>query len=416
MKKTLVLAAWVMLMAGCSEKTPVEPKAETPGKTVGWRSDGSGHFQNVQAPVTWNEENKKGIVWRAKVGKGQSSPVVAGDCVFVSAEEDLLTCVDRKTGKVLWQKENGFKSLPPEMKVEEKRAPTDPGCGLATPTPVSDGKHVWTTYGTGIVVCYDRDGNRRWVRYIDLPQMTEYGRSASPVLVDGKLIVSIGHVIALDPVTGKTLWDANEVETMYYGTPAAAKIGEVTVLVTPMGDVVRVADGKLLAREIAGLDYNGPIVRNGVVYFGGVVLTALKLPEKTDGPFKVKTLWETELEGEFFSSPVWHDDILYVAGNEGILFALDAVKGTIVWQKEIPIPSASGMTGEAANIYPSLAVADGKLYLANDAGYMLVLVPGREYKEAAQNEIDDGSGASPVFDGKHLFLRGGDKLYCIGPK
>ncbi|HUU42613.1 MAG TPA: PQQ-binding-like beta-propeller repeat protein, partial [Planctomycetota bacterium] len=294
-----------------------------------------------------------------------------------------------------------------------KRQPADPGCGFSTPTPVTDGTHVYTCYGTGIVVCYDLDGQRQWVRYFDVPQMTEYGRSASCVLVDGKLILSLSGVLALDAADGKTLWDAKDAEAAYYGTPVVVKIDDENVVVTPNGYVLRVSDGKILAASIGLTQYNSPVARDGVVYFGDVAVTAVKLPGKAAEGMKVRTLWEVELEGEIFSSPVWHAGLLYVVSNEGQLFAVDTEKGALAWKKEIPIPSAGGMSMQPANIYGSLALAGGKLYLANDSGHMLVVEPGREYKELSKNYIEEGSGASPVFDAKQLFLRGGEELYCI---
>jgi len=95
---------------------------------------------------------------------------------------------------VLWKKDNGFGSLPPEMKVEENRYPADPTCGHSMASPVTDGRHVWVTYGTGIIACFDLDGNRRWVRCLDKEQNTEYGRSASALLVGGKLLVSVSSL------------------------------------------------------------------------------------------------------------------------------------------------------------------------------------------------------------------------------
>lgn len=397
-----------LVLSGCA-------KEETPHRVFGWRGDGTGRFEKVTPPVKWDSDEGTNILWQTTVGQSFSSPVIAGGKVFVTSEMDMLLCVDRKSGKILWEKDNGFGTLPAGMKVEEKRQPTS--CGFSTPTPVTDGKFVYASYGSGIVVCYDLDGRRRWTRYFDLPPTTEYGRAASPVLVGGKLILSISHLIALDPSTGKTLWEAKEAETTYYGTPAVARIGGKDVLITPAGDCVRVADGKILAKEIAGTEYNSPIVHDSVVYFADVETTAVKLRQADDDAIQPKQLWEAELEGEFFSSPVYHDGLLYAVCNEGILYALDAKTGNVIWKKELEIPSAGGMTAmEPANIYPSLALAGGKIYLSNDTGTMLVLEPGRKYKQISQNLLDDGAGASPAFAGKHLYLRGGEELYCIGSK
>lgn len=416
MTRVMVIVALAVVLSGCGrEEAPAPTKTEVPdvARAFGWRGNGTGRFQNVTPPTTWDGDEGTNILWQTAVGEGYSSPVLTGGKVFVTSEQDLLVCVDRKSGRILWQKDNGFESLPPAIKVEEKRPPTT--CGYSTPTPVTDGNAVYACYATGIVAAYDPTGNRRWVRYFDLPQMTEYGRSASPVLVDGRLLVSISHLIALDAKTGRTLWEATDAEAAYYGTPVVTTIGDVEVVITPAGDCVRVADGRILAREIGGAEYNAPVVHDGVVYFADTVSTALKLPATPSDTIECKELWEVDLEGEFFSSPVYDDGIIYLASNEGVLFALDVGTGKTLWEKPLEIPSASGMA-EPANIYPSLAIAGGMLYLANDTGTMLVLKPGRAYKEIAKNVLDDGGAACPVFDGKCLYLRGGEDLYCIGGK
>ena len=410
MKQVMIVGMLVLLVAGCAREAP--RKAETAVRVFGWRGDGSGRFADVTSPVNWDSDEGTNILWQTLVGESFSSPAVTDQLVFVTSEMDLLVCVDRRTGRILWQKDNGFDTLPDAMKVTEKRHPSS--CGFSTPTPVTDGEFVYASYGSGIVVCYDLAGRRRWTRYFDLPQMTEEGRSASPVLVGGKLLLSISHLIALDATTGKTLWQAKDAGVSY-GTPVCTRAGGVEVVVTPNGDCVRLSDGKILAAGLGGTTHNSPIAHDGVAYFVDVESRAVELPGKVGEKFHCKVLWETELEGEFFSSPVYHDGTVYVVCNEGVLYALDAKTGEVLWKKELEIPSASGMPGlEPANIYPSLALADGKLYLSNDTGTTLVLEPGKEYKELSRNLLDEGAGGSPAFAGKQLFVRGGEELYCIG--
>ena len=383
--------------------------------SLGWRGDGSGRYPDAKPPAQWDIDEGKNILWKTKVGKSQSTPVVAGNRVFVAAERDMLVCVDRSSGKILWTKDNGPAAVPPELKVPEKRPQTSPNCGYSSATPASDGKSVYACYGTGVVVSYDLDGKLRWIRYLDLPQATQYGRAASPVLAAGKLLVSLGGLTALEPQTGKTLWHAAEAKPSY-GTPAAARIGDVDVALTPQGDCVRVADGKILANKLAALTYATPLVHEGVVYYIDSQAVAMRLPTKAADTIQLEKLWQTDdLEGEWFASPLLHEGVLYGASNEGMFYALDARTGKTLFKKELSVASTSGKAGaEAGNLYPSITLAGKHLLVGNDAGEMLVLVPGREYKETAHNYLDKGSGASPVPDGALLFLRGGEQLYCIG--
>ena len=405
----LIPFAWPLLSLAAEPPT-------APG-VIGWRGDGAGIYPGANPPTQWDSDAGKNIRWRTKVGKGQSTPVVAAGRVFLTAEPDLLMCLDRTSGKMLWTKENGYAALPPGTNAPEKLPPTSPNCGYASATPVTDGKSVYATFGTGIAVCYDLEGGRKWIRYLDLPQITQYGRSASPVLADGKLLVSLSGLTALEPQTGATLWDAPAAKSSY-GTPALVKLGDAHIAVTPTGDCVRVADGKILATKLASMKYTSPLAAGNVVYFVDASTVAYRLSGPVGEKIEPERLWENDdVEGEFFASPVCCDGILYCVSNEGTLYALDAKTGKLQWKRELEIRSASGKPGaEPANLYPSPILAGRHLLVGNDAGEMLLLVPGGQYKEAGRASLAGGSGATPVPDGDCLFLRGGRDLYCIGSK
>lgn len=384
---------------------------------VGWRGDGSGCYPQADVPTTWDSEENKNILWRAEVGIGQSSPVAVGGRIFLGAEPDLLVCVDAKTGKVLWKADNGFASLPAEMKVKEKRPPSGKGGGYSVATPATDGTTVYMCHATGIVVAVDVEGKRKWVRYFDVPQITEFGRSSSPVLAGGKVVVTLGGLIALDAATGATAWECKQALPAY-GTPALATIGGVQVLITPNGDAVRLTDGKVLASKLGQLKYSSPLIHEGVVYFGDSPAVALKLPTEAGETLKFAKLWDNDdIEGEIFASPLWHDGMLYIVSNEGNLYALDAATGKAAYTKKLEIPSAGSPPGMPnANLYASPALVGKNLLLANDGGQSLLVAPGKEYKEVGKNSIDVGSGACPVADGKMLLLRGGKWMWAVGAK
>jgi outer membrane protein assembly factor BamB len=143
-----------------------------------------------------------------------------------------------------------------------------------------------------------------------------------------------------------------------------------------------------------------------VVYFAYKRCSALTLGLK-DGKIVAEKLWEQELPGDVISSPLLAGGILFVATAGPVeLLALNARTGEVLLEKELDL---------ATNLYPSLALAGGRLYLSNDQGETLVLEPGHVYKELRHNRMLQGSGASPAFAGPHLFLRCGETLTCIGP-
>src|SRR5262249_29213100 len=76
--------------------------------------------------------------------------------------------------------------------------------GFTSPSPLSDGKHVWVWCGNGVAACYDLDGKRRWITRIETNNLTY---SSSPALADGVFAVYLGKLIGLDAETGKVRWE-----------------------------------------------------------------------------------------------------------------------------------------------------------------------------------------------------------------
>jgi outer membrane protein assembly factor BamB len=372
------------------------PEAELlPSSYFGWRRNGTGRYPDATPPVEWTAG--KNIKWQARVGSGNSSPVISGDRVLVTSEPGLIHCVSRTDGKLLWTADLQAEGPEPARTKERAR-----------PTPVTDGKDVYASFSNGVVACYSLEGKRRWLTKV-LPAPLTYGPSASPVLVDGKLLVDSTRLTALDPATGKEIWKAAEGES-HYGTPAVLSLGGTLLAVSAKGTVIRISDGAVLGKEIApglgGDQAPTPVAQGAVVYFTYRRSSAVRL-DLADGKIRPEKLWEQELPGDVISSPILSDGMLFVATSGSPEYrVLNAATGEILLEKELDLN---------ANLYPSLALAGKHLFLGNDKGDMLVLEPSRVYKEIRHNDLPDGSGASPAFAGPHLLLRGGEILYCIGP-
>jgi outer membrane protein assembly factor BamB len=337
---------------------------------------------------------------------------VVGGKVLATAESDLLICLDAGTGRELWRKTHKISELPPELNAKELKLPAQGGS--ATPTPVSDGRWVYVFLGSGVVASYDLEGNRRWIQWHDLPQTNAYGRTASPLLVGERLLVHFGPLACLDARTGELMWQ-NKRAPAAYGTSATTRIGGVEVVVTPMGDIVRVADGKVLASNLATMFYSSPVIEDGVAYFIDATAIAVQLPEKADEPFTPKELWSVDLEGEFFASPVVHEGLIHTVNKDATYYVLDAKTGKAVVQQTLKL-LPGGQASPDVMVYPSPALAGGHLLIANNAGGANVLQPGREFKELQLNSIGQGTGGSYAFAGKCMFIRGGERLYCVGSR
>ena len=380
------------------------PSVEHP---VGWRGDGSGQYPSADPPTKWSD--KENIVWKAEVGTGISSPVLVGQRVYIAAEPALLICLDAGSGKELWRKAHDISDFPAakHAKTPIQRAEY----GDANAVPVSDGKWIWACYGTGIVACYDLDGKARWVDWFDFRRTTQYARTASPVLIGERLLVHFGPLVCLDAATGRVLWKTEKAEATY-GTPAHARIGDVDVIVTPGGDAVRASDGALLASDLGRCAYSSPLVQGRIVYFIDKSISAVQLPEKAGDQIEGKELWFEDLSGEFYASPVIHDGRIYAVNRSAEFFVIDAKTGKTRLQKTLDLPPAGGTA--TPNVYPSVCLAGKRLFVGNDAGEAIMLELGDEGKAVEVNSLPAGSGSTPVFADRRIYVRGGKILYCIG--
>jgi outer membrane protein assembly factor BamB len=423
---TSLLLAFVTTGSGADNATvPSSTFAvASTGRPVGWRGDGSGLYLAATPVTRWSATEN--VRWKAEVGTGQSSPIVIGQRVFVTAEPDLLICLEAETGKELWRKTHRLSDARPvgaraeAPAVNAKDRVQSSAYGDATPTPVSDGKQVWCFIGTGIVACYDLDGKTRWVNWYDLRQNTMYGRTASPLLIRDRLLVHFGPLACLDAATGKLLWQ-NDNARASYGTPVATRIGEVDVVITPKGHVVRLADGKTLTSDLGNCTYTSPVVQGRMVYFIEGTMTAVQLPEQAAGAraeaLECKELWSGELTGDVFASPLVRGERLYTVGKESNYLVIDTRTGKTIRQQKLQWASperADGARAEAPNVYPSLCLAGNYLFASNDAGDTLLLEPGDQGAVVGTNSLPRGSGATPTFSGKRMFIRSGNLIYCIG--
>ncbi|MGA2616773.1 MAG: PQQ-binding-like beta-propeller repeat protein [Thermoguttaceae bacterium] len=341
----------------------------SPERPVGWRAQGDGQYPSADPVTKWSA--KENVLWRTDVGAGHSSPIVVGRRVLVTAEPDVLVCLDLASGRELWRKVHRLSDLPAALGAQAPKQAEH--YGDATPTPVSDGKWVWVFFNTGIVACHDLAGKCRWLNWYDMRLATGYGRTASPLLVGQRLLVHFGPLVCLEAATGKMLWQ-NPGAKAAYGTPAPARIGDVDVVVTPKGQIVRIADGKILATGLGPCGYTSPVVLGGVVYCIDRDMSAVQLPKESGERIEGRELWAAELEGEFFASPLIHDGRIYAVDRSANYFVIDAASGKTLLKTTLELAPAGRADGP--NIYTSLCLAGKHIFVGNDAGQSMLLEPG----------------------------------------
>src|SRR5262249_55558638 len=229
---------------------------------------------------------------KTRVGAGgYSSPIVARDRVFVTAEMGSLICLDIADGKLLWQKDlfsKDSKDIPADLSRKLMR-----GCGgdskQSTPSPTSNGTLVFYINAMGLCACYDLKGQQKWIRIIETAQDEEHF-SSSPIFLGDRIILSWGCLLALSATDGRTLWEGEDAKPTH-GTPAIAKIGGQEVAITPAGDIVRLDTGEVLCTGLFKSTYTTPLVVGNVLHVIDTRARALQLPARAEKSMRLKELW-----------------------------------------------------------------------------------------------------------------------------
>jgi len=459
---SLRVRLWSVVLVGVMTATSAYAQM-----SVGWRTDGSGKYLSATPPTQWSKEDGV-VWTSKMPQKSNSTAVVVGDRIFTCAEPATLVCVSAVDGQILWQDsarpqdlaadaeeaakiaeahkqatelrkkigkaggklrkakqvlqddpedealkakvkqaQDELNSLRAQLKPYDSAWYSRPSVhgvnGFSSATPCSDGERVYALYATGIAACYDLDGTKLWARFIEKPRIP-WGPSASPVISQGKLLLHIHHMFALDPLTGDTLWQTPL--DWAWGTPSLTHIGDTQVAITGAGAIVATEDGKVLANKLGKLEYCAPVVEDGVAYFiqhGG---KAYKLPEAVEGDtLKLEPLWQTKPKKDrYYASPVVHEGLIYAITQAGHFSVIDAANGEIVYEQRLQFGKGT--------CYPSITMAGNLIYLSCDNGVTYVVRPGRDFEEVAKNTLEPFR-ACPVFVGDKLYIRGQDNMYCI---
>ena len=250
-----------------------------------------------------------------------------------------LVCMDRKTGKILW--EETVCQVKPHQGHHRDH-------GYASFSPVTDGEFIWASFGSRGVYCYDLDGQMVWSS--ELPQMgTMFGEGASPALAGNTLIVVTDHrgesfIFAYDKKTGKLLWKKSRDEDTSYATPLPLTVNGKLQVIASATNFVRsydVATGDVIW-QCSGQTRNvvpTPVVGNGMVYcmsgFRGSALLAISLGRSGDLTGSDAIVWQVKEATPYVPSSLLYEDRLYVcSGNREVISCYDAKTGNAHFVKQ----------------------------------------------------------------------------------
>ena len=403
-----------------------------------WRGP---HFKGVSTtanpPVTWSEN--KNIVWKTPLpGRGNSTPVVWGDRLFVTSavpagvtgqaqhaprgglpqrgmHRFVVLALDRKTGKTLWER-TAREQEPHEASHFENGT-------WASGSPITDGRRVFAYFESFGLYAYDLDGKMLWEKdFGDKRMRNEFGEGSTPVLHGDTLVVVWDHlngqsfVTAIDARDGRELWRVARKEIDTWATPIVVEANGRPQVVVPAMERVRsydLANGNVVW-ESDGLTMNAipsPVFEDGILFlmsgFRGNDLKAIRVADaKGDIDGTGAILWTMDRDTPYVPSPLLYDGILYfLKSNNGIVTALDAKTGK-------PHYSQQRLEG-VPNVFASPVGARGRIYLPGREGATAVIKSGPAFEVLATNMLDDSFDASPALVDNVMYLRGYKSLYAI---
>ncbi len=370
---------------------------------------GTGIAVHSGAPLSWNGETGENIRWKVPVPKlGFSSPVVWENRVFLTGSDDKtqeVYCFDADTGNLLWRQE--MKGIPGSPKpLPEVMEST----GYAAATAATDGKRVFALFATGDLAAFTLDGTKSWARNLGVPKNT-YGHSSSPIVFPSRLLIQYdgqegGHLLALEPQTGKTIWDQRRDVRESWATPVVVNTGSrLEVLLNAKPNVIShdPVTGKILwSLKCIGMDAEvapSPAYAAGIAFAGSdhTVMAAIRIGDPPE------LLWKVDEDLPDVSSPVATEKYFIMASSGGVVTCLESTTGKPVWRKEF-----------RHGFYASPVMVGDRIYLTDMEGVTFVFRIGESYEELARNVLGEKASCTAAYPKGRIYLRGLKHLYCIG--
>lgn len=380
------------------------------------------HSDARGVPLTWNETEH--IKWKTALpGEGWSSPVVQGGQVWMTTATEQgkslrVLCVDLASGKLLRDVEVLSNDVVP---------PKHRRNSYASPTPILDGERVYAHFGAMGTVCLStKDASTLWARR-DLKIDHQNGPGGSATLWGDRLLIAcdgmdVQYEVALDKLTGKTLWKTERSGIAKlaarpadmrkaYGTPVVFNIDGRPQSLTTAAERLYALDPKT-GRELWYVDFPGfsnvplPVSDGKMAYvctgFMKPEVWGIKLGGAQGDATASHVVWKQKAGAPDQSTPVVVGNRLYMVSSGGIASCLDTADGRIVWKERI------GSDFAASPLH-----VDGRIYFFDAQGTTTVIAPGDTFQVLAKNTLAAGSMASPAVIGKAFIVRTKDALYRI---
>ena len=381
------------------------------------------------------------VRWATELpGPSSSTPVLLGDRVFVASNDSSLKkayalCLDRLTGKVLWQHQvSEFKDIPTRNT-------------LASSSPVASETAVFFTFGNGDILAMDHDGNTLWSKNLNTAfgnSYPQFGFSSTPLLFNDKLYYPIlvgqwklgvgmmdftdadSRLVCIDPASGDEIWNTHRKTKAVgesfdsYASPVPYVANGVEAIITQGGDMLTAHDAAT-GEELWRQEHNPrrhanwrliptPVVMGDIV-FGtqprGLEGFAIK-PSDTKHYDYDESFWILEGRTTDVPSPMYYKDMLYVLnGTRGLLQRIEPDTGHQLWREDLD---------PGARIWASPTIADDKIYCIDEDGQVTIASISADGVDVLSRTDFGGEEVKASIAIAHgdLFVRTSEKLFCVG--
>lgn len=390
--------------------------------------NGSGVADGEKPPVEFGPE--KNLKWKVPAPSGFSSPVIAGDKLFLTAFDDgkLFTVAYRTAdGKELWRTEAPAKKIEAYHKTEGSPAASS----VAT-----DGKIVVSYFGSCGVFAYDLAGKQLWKYDLETAQTpADFGTGVSPILADGTVVLvrdtmKGSMILGLDATDGSKKWETKRSSPSAFCTPVVwENDGKKEVVVAGYSKMVaydlKTGDETWSVAGMPSASCASPMVADGFLYYAGwspgdaedkefKFPTYDKLLEdgdvNKDGKISKAESEKTFLAGFFDNNDTdkdgfltreeWDAQIKFMSAAKNSAFCVkaggkgDVTKTHVVWKATKGLPYV-----------PSAVMYKGQMFLVKDGG-LVTAYDAKTGKELYANERGAAQGryyASPVAANGHIY-------------
>jgi outer membrane protein assembly factor BamB len=446
MKSSLVASVFCLLVASVSAAAANWPQYRGP--------NASGVDDSTALPTTWSVASGENIRWQTPIpGLAHSSPVVWGDRVYVATAVSIagraelkvglygnidaakdneshqwrLLALDKATGKVLWNS-LGRESVP---KVARHTKATH-----CNSTPATDGKRIVAIFGSEGLFCFDVSGKLVWRKdlgamdsgYFQVPT-AQWGFASSPIIHEGKVVVLCdvqkdSFLAVFDLADGKELWRTPRKDVPTWSTPTVVTVGGRTQIAVNGWHHTGGYDFAT-GKELWKLDGGGdipvptPIFGHGLIYFtiahGRMrPMRAIRADATGDltpdesASLKPGVAWNHDRMGNYMQTPILVGERVYGCSDVGLLSCFDAKTGKVLYSERV------SKTSEG---YTASPVSDGRhLYITSELGNVLVIPATDAFSIVAANKLDETCLSTPAISDGTLFFRTREKLVAVGTK